>query len=78
MDDKGEAVNFELAVPIDSILRIMGICRAKFDSKWRQEMMQCGAIFKVRKGQPPREYIMAFPSRVRAFIGHVAARGDIL
>ena len=78
MENKGEAEYFELAIPIDKILQMMGMCRAKFDKQWRKEMMECGAIFKVRKGNPRREYIMAFPSRIKAFVGHVAARGDTL
>ena len=78
LDEKVESEYFELAVSVEKILQMMGICRAKFDKQWRREMMECGAIFKVRRGRPPREHLMAFPSRVKAFIGHVSARGDVL
>ena len=74
----GEEVYFEQAIRLPQILRMMGICRAKFYTNHHREMFACGAIYKVRRGRPPREYIMGFPSRIQAYIALRASQGEII
>ena len=69
----------EMAIPIKEILdRMLFMSRAKFDAKLRAEMMNCGALFKVRNGNPPRVHLMGFPSQVRRYISLRASKGETL
>lgn len=44
----------------------------------RQELLDCGAIFKVRKGHARTIIVCAFPSMIRRYISLKASRGYIL
>ena len=69
---------YEHAIARENIIEMMGICEAKFDKKHRDQMLQCGAIFKVKKGRPPRVHIMGFPSRIMRYISIKASQGGVL
>jgi hypothetical protein len=70
-------MNVEIAVPLDSILRILGWSRAKFFNK-KEELHNCGAIFYINQGRPPRKRIYAFPSRLRNWISLKSSKGEII
>ncbi len=44
----------------------------------RKELLNCGAIFYMHRGRPPRKRMMFFPSIIRRWIGIKASRGEII
>ena len=73
-----ESASYEMAITKAQIIRMMGICEAKFDKVHRDRMLSAGAIFKVRKGRPPRIHIMGFPSLVQRYISLQASEGQTI
>ncbi len=68
----------EVAVRFDDIIKILGWKRRKYFDR-RKELEDAGVVFKQFSGCPhKRRLIMAFPSRVRAWMALKAAKGEPL
>ena len=44
----------------------------------REEWLNAGVIFYMRKGRPPRKLIHHFPSRLKAYTGLKASKGEMV
>ena len=68
MAPKYDVTELEVAVPLPGILRILGWSRRKFFYR-RNELLDCGAVFMLNHGRPPRKMYFAFPTALRRWMG---------
>ncbi len=71
------ADEYEAAVYLDGILKILGWSKAKFFNH-KEELEACGAIFYRYEGRPPTRRLCAFPSELKTWVRLKAAKGEMI
>ena len=71
-----DMADIEIAVPyMKSIAATLG-CTLRTCYNKRQEWLDAGVIFYMRKGKPPRRTIYHFPSKLRAYTSLKGSKGE--
>jgi hypothetical protein len=61
----------------DAFCKMTGMSPSKAHRK-RAELLNCGAIFYMYRGRPPRKRLMFFPSIIKRWLGLKASKGEIV
>jgi hypothetical protein len=76
---------YEIAVPMPVILKILGVSRSKFFRRYRVELQNAGVIFYRRQmlecvdgKKRIAKCIFAFPGRLERWVAVKSTKGEIL
>jgi DNA-binding Lrp family transcriptional regulator len=70
--------DLEIAVPYMKSIAMTLRCSVRTCHNKRKELVDAGVIFYMNIGRPPRRTIFHFPSRLKAYTGLKAAKGEIV